>query len=108
MAVDGRRLLFLVGVCLLLASGILSLAVLERHNRHVAYATELYERMVSAGMAADPPRYSLHDVVFRVSSTRVPAQVGIVCAIGGLASLVMSGGWGLLAESHGCCPRSET
>lgn len=94
--VDGRRLLSLLGVCLLLAAGVLSLIVLERHIRHVAYVTDLHERMVSAGMAADPPGYSLHDVLFQVSSTRGPAQLAIACALGGLVSVTMSRGWSIL------------
>jgi hypothetical protein len=89
MGVRNISILLIAGICLLVLSGVLVSVVLYRHNKAWSQAHEIYERLVQAGFPAEPPSITLYQVLFLASYTAVPAKIAMVCALSGLACILL-------------------
>lgn len=88
--VRGRKLLLVVGLCLLIAGGVLALVVVYRHNQIWTYSMDVYERLDRAGFPADRPSVTIYDILLRAPYTSVPAKGAMLCGAAGLSCILVS------------------
>jgi hypothetical protein len=82
-------ILFVAGICLLVASGVLFSVVVYRYNTAWRQAYGIYERLIQAEFPAEPPSISLYQVLFVASYTAVPAKIAMACVFSGLTCFLL-------------------